>query len=325
VRPAPHAEAAAARAVAARRCGSAAASTPTSVRAADPAATSRGALRPHAGRRAAATQARRRASPRPAFRPRVSRRPQVNVSLVGALLFTVSTSNLFGIDGYDWAFVEEKWGAATADLLHELQLVVAHTTSATNVIAALSSVVILMVNGELSSQEEFASFQALMGLRQSIGFQLLITSSMLTGILCVTHCVIFSYNNLASLIALPLFGLTTSVALFGSFCPAIDALYKVKYHTHTQKPVNVPVKALGAYIARFCAEYGLEHLTESAVLDLIAKSDTSSKMASILSSATHELLAAMVARTCAGYIDAQMKLEGDALVDGIVAKYARSL
>lgn len=257
---------------------------------------------------------------------------QVNVSLVAALLFTVTTAYLFNIDQLDWAFAEDKWGAYGASTWHEFQLLVSFMASALNVLATLSSVVVLMINGELANNEEAAHFQDVMGLRQSMGFQLLMLSASLVGVLCVVHLIIFSYNNIATWIMIPLFSFFVWATLLNSFVPAIDALYKIKYAVHTTKPSVISIEQLGEYVERFCKEYGIDMLTQESVLNYIAvtrEQDASVAagqrgayqgqrgMPTSLSPVSRLLLKTVVEKTMQRYVESQMKKSGSRCVDRI--------
>jgi hypothetical protein len=181
--------------------------------------------------------------------------------------------------------------------------------------------------------QEASRFQQIMGLQQSLGFQLLMLSGVLVGLMCALHVVIFSLNNLATFVMAPVFALITSVVLFFSFMPAIDALYHIKFAVHTNRPTTLSVEQLGPYVSSFCNEFGASMLTESSLVDYIAATrdtDPSARrdsfqsregLSSVLSPATKLLLRAIVELVQKRYVDDQMALKGNRVVDDIAAQH----
>ncbi|KAJ1622983.1 hypothetical protein T492DRAFT_845868 [Pavlovales sp. CCMP2436] len=200
---------------------------------------------------------------------------QVNVSLVAALMFTVTTSYLFNVDQGDWAFAEEKWrGVRGAGIWHELQLVISFTASLTTILSTLTSVVILMVSGELANNEVWRGYPA-----------------------CI---------NAVS---------------------ALTALLLRSHHPHLH-PHCRATAARAAYVESLCNEFGVGMLTAESLMDYIAGTrdkDPSAKardgMSSVLSPATTLLLSAIVHKTMQCYVDDQMVLKGNRVVDGIAAHH----
>jgi hypothetical protein len=259
---------------------------------------------------------------------------QVNISLVAALLFTVTTSYVFAIDEFNWAHVEAKWGAQTATIFHEFQLIIAFISSVTNVLATIVSVVILMIYGELDNVEA-GHFQQLMGLRQSVGFQFLMLSASLTGVMIIIHSVIFAIEGaITTAILLALFGLCAYVAVVHTMVPAMDVLYRIKFASQTSRPTTLPAAELAGHVRQYCAEFGVGVLSEQALLRYIAiardrvqrQASPADRRASfkqrdgmttVLSPASRLLLKTLIEGALQRYVDAKMDEVGNDMIANI--------
>jgi hypothetical protein len=185
----------------------------------------------------------------------------------------------------------------------------------------------------LPAPQEASRFQQIMGLQQSLGFQLLMLSGVLVGLMCILHVVIFSLNNLATFVMVPVFALTVVVVVFFSFMPAIDALYRIKFAVHTNRPTTLSVEQLAPYVSSFCNEFGVGMLTESSLVDYIAgtrDNDPNARrdsfqsregLSSVLSPATTTLLRAIVHDLQKRYVDDQMAKKGNRVVNDIAAQH----
>jgi hypothetical protein len=250
---------------------------------------------------------------------------------VAALLFTVTTSYIFAIDEFNWPAVEARWGAQVSSILHDVQLGISFVACLFNILSTIVSVVILMIYGELDSGEA-SHFQQLMGLRQSVGFQLLMLSAPMTGLMIIIHGIIFSTAITTTFsVLMAIFGVCVYVTLFQTMMPAMDTLYHIKFASQTSRPTTLSGAELSLHVQCFCAEFGVALLSESAVLRYIALSrDSAARSASaaersasftqrvglstVLSPGSRKLLSALIEKALQGYVDANMAEVGDAMM-----------
>jgi hypothetical protein len=186
----------------------------------------------------------------------------------------------------------------TAGACHELQLVISFTASLTTMVFTLASILVLMVSGELANNEVWrsgsyractcrsGSYRACTALAPAaIAPRCMTTHAapvpicgcpappprVLLPVLQEASCfqqimglqvVIFSLNNLATFIM--------ATVIFFSFMPAIDALYRIKFAVHTNRPTILSVEQLGPYVSSFCNEFRVSMLTESSLVKYIA-------------------------------------------------------
>lgn len=194
----------------------------------------------------------------------------INVSLVAALMLTIATAHMFAIDEFDWQGLEERWGKRPAGRMHEVTLALSFVFVTCSVLAMLGSVTMLIVNGELGTEMEASRFAQLMGLRQSMGYQYLMLSLILVGVICIAHSVMFSLDQLATWIWLGPFVILASTMVLGSIVPAMDALYNVKHAAHTAPPTNLDARDLLHYVKRFSDQFGVGMLSEDSLVDFIS-------------------------------------------------------
>jgi hypothetical protein len=196
------------------------------------------------------------------------------VGLISALLLTVNTAYLQGVDveyftesgGWLGVFGGDDWEKIAYNLAYGCNLV----GFAFTLLATIHSIFVMLVSYQMTGPVEASMLVGKMGLRLSFGFFYFLLGLIITAVGLIIHIVTMftEFFWVPTFFGLVL-GLPVCIWVFSALFPLVYTMYFVKSQSYANAPMHLDMEEIEQYVAELIEKVGTSQLTENLVNEYI--------------------------------------------------------